>query len=520
MTIGVRRAVAAGLVLALALTVHAQDKPGPVHFPISCTAPAQQEFNRALALLHSFEYGAARSAFTTVADRDPACAMASWGVAMTSWHQLWSPPTTTQVEAGAAAVAKAKVLGPRTEREREWVAAIDHIFVDGTRDFATRARAYEQAMARIARAEPADREAALFHALALQVIAPPSDRSRAFQLRSARILEKIFTAQPDHPGAAHYLIHAYDTPALAARALPAARRYEQIAQGMPHALHMPSHAYTLLGLWQDAVRANRASEAAARAMGETPELFHALDYLIYAHLQLAQDVEARKAVERLRRPKEIDAADTAIFYAAAAGPARYAVERRRWADAAALEVTPSPMPYVDALTVFARALGAARSGTLDGARRDIQRLEALREAAGAASYWGRQVEAQRRAAAAWVALADGKSKEAERLMREAAALEDASDKSSVTPGAIVPARELLGDLLRELKQPAAALMAYEASLRRAPNRFNGVYGVARAAEAAGNRAKARASYEKLVALGAHADTERPELREAKAYLGK
>ena len=517
---GLTRAVGAGLVLALALAAHAQDRPGKVDFPISCSAPAQQEFNRAVALLHSFEYGAAHSAFTTVADRDPACAMAYWGLAMTHWHQLWAPPSKTQLEAGTAAVAKAKGLGPRNEREREWVAAIGHIFVDGTQSYAERARAYEQALARIARAHPSDSEAALFHALALQAVAPPSDRARTLQLRSARILEKIFAAQPDHPGAAHYLIHAYDAPAHAARALPAARRYEQIAQSMPHALHMPSHTFTLLGLWEDSVRANRASEAAARAMGEVPEEFHALDYLIYAHLQLAQDVEARRAVDRLRRPQNVDARRTPILYAAAAGPARYTVERRRWADAATLEVFASPLPYVDALTVFARALGAARSGNLEGARRMVERLEILRDASNSTAYWRRQVDVQRRAAAAWLALAEGKPKEAERLMRDAAALEDANEKHSVTPGVIVPARELLGDLLRELKQPAAALVAYEASLRREPNRFNGTYGAARAAELSGNHAKARASYEKLLALGANADTERDELREAKAYLGR
>jgi tetratricopeptide (TPR) repeat protein len=393
------------------------------------------------------------------------------------------------------------------------------MFVDATRDYATRARTYERAMARMSRAHPAAREAALFHALALQVVAPPADKTYAYQLRSARILEKIFAEQPDHPGAAHYIIHAYDSPSLAARALPAARRYGEIAQSMPHALHMPSHTFTQLGMWEESVRANRASEAAARAMGELPEWFHALDYLIYAHLQLAQDVAAREAVERLRRPKDVDPTDNTIFYAAAAGPARYTVERRRWADAAVLEVVASPMPYVDALTVFARALGAARSADVASARRDVERLETLRDAAGKPSSWGSQIEVQRRAAAAWIALAEGKAKDAEGLMRSAATLEDASDKSSVTPSVIVPARELLGDMLRELKQPAAALKEYETSIRREPNRFNGTYGAARAAELAGNRAKARKYYEQLLTLGARADTERPELREAKAYLG-
>jgi hypothetical protein len=445
--------------------------------------------------------------------------MAHWGVAMTNWHQLWSPPNTKQFAAGAAAVAKAKTLA-RTDRERDWIAAIDHIFVDPARDYATRTGMYQRAMERMSRAHPTDREAALFHALALQVVAPPADKTYAYQRRSARILEKIFAEQPDHPGAAHYIIHAYDYPSLAARALPAARRYGEIAQSMPHALHMPSHTFTQLGLWGESVRANRASEAAARAMGEMPEQFHALDYLIYAHLQLAQDVAARDAVERLRRPKDTDPTDNTIVYAAAAGPARYAIERRHWADAAALDVTPSPIPYADALTVFARALGAARSQDLARARGDVERLAALRDAAGKPSYWGGQIDVQQRAAAAWIALAEGKAKDAERLMRSAATLEDASDKNSVTPGVIVPARELLGDLLRELKQPDAALKEYETSMRREPNRFNGTYGAARAAELAGHRATARTYYERLLTLGAQADTERPELRDAKAYLGR
>ena len=508
------------LVVALALTAHAQDKLGKVDFPISCTAPAQQAFNRAVALLHAFEYGAAQSVFTTVADSDPTCAMAYWGLAMTQWPQLWTSPTKTQFEVGAAALARAKVLGARSERERDWVAAIDHIFVDASRSYGVRTRVYEQAMARMARLYPSDREVVLFHALALQVIAPPTDRAHTLQLRSARIIEKIFAEQPDHPGAAHYLLHAYDTPALAARALPAARRYEQLAQSLPHALHMPSHIYSLLGLWEDSVRANRASEAAARAMGEVPEEFHAIDYLVYAHLQQAQDVEARRAIDRMRRPQSLDARSMPVFYAFAAGPARYAVERRRWADAAALPVVASPLPFADALTVFARALGAARSANPAGARQEIQRLDTLREAAEATPYWRRQIDVQRGAAAAWVALAEGNPKEAERLMRDAAALEDANERHSVTPGVIVPARELLGDLFRETKQPALALAAYEASLRREPNRFNGVYGAARAAELAGNREKARTYYEKLLALAANADTERPEMREAKAYLAR
>ena len=516
-----RIALALALVAVLAGTpAMADEKLGTVSFQVSCAPAAQQEFTRGLALYHSFFFIASVKAFTSAGTADPSCAMAQWGIAMAHWYPLWAPPSDAALKAGTAAVDKARAIGGKTPRERDYIAAVEQFYRHAdTLDHPTRAAAYERAMEQVYRTYSQDREAAILYALALQAAANPADKTYARPLKSAEILEKLFVEQPNHPGVAHYLIHAYDVPALAPRALPAARRYGQIAPSVPHALHMPSHTYTLLGLWEDSVKSNRASEAAARDLGDAAPQFHAIDYQVYAHLQLAQDVEAKRAIERVRQIQGSNAAMNQMHYAVSAGPARWVVERKQWSEAGALEPLPGPFPYTQALTHFARALGAARVDDVVGARKDVERLEALRDQT-RIPYWATQIEVQRRAAMAWIALTEKKNDEALKLMRSAVDQEASTDKNPITPGAIVPTRELLGEMLLQTGDAAQALKEFEASLKNEPNRFNGFAGAARAAELSGDRDKARAYYTKLITLTEKADTERPEVRAARAYLAK
>jgi hypothetical protein len=513
-----------GVLLVLgAAPVAAQDKLGQVHFAVSCAPAVQKDFDRAVALLHSFWYSAAVMAFTAIGVADADCAMAHWGVAMSRWYPLWEPPSPAALKQGWDAVEKAKAIGGKTDRERDYIAAIEAFYKDADQlDHRTRALTYEAAMERVYQRYPDDREAAVFYALALNATALPTDKSYAKQLRAGEILEKVFAEQPQHPGVAHYIIHSYDYAPLANRALPAARRYAAIAPAAPHALHMPSHIFTRLGLWEDSARSNAESVAAAKPDGDTQGQLHALDYMAYAYLQVAQDAKARGVVDAARGFGRLERETGATAYAQAAIPARYALEKRQWAEATALEPPTTRYSHVVGITYFARAVGFARSGDVAGARKEVDRLQALREALVQAKqgYWSDQVEIQRRAAAGWVARAEGKNDEALGLLRAAADLEDSTEKHPVTPGPILPAREQLGDLLLELGQARPALEAYEASLRREPNRFNGLAGAARAAELAGDPAKARGLYERVVALGAQADTERAELAQARAFLGK
>jgi tetratricopeptide (TPR) repeat protein len=514
----------------------AGEKLGTVRFPISCNSAAQQRFGRAVAILHSFWYEEAVKAFTGVAEADPACAMAWWGVAMSHWYQLWYPPTPATLKTGAAAVAKAEAIGAKTERERGYIAAIAAFYRDSdTLDHRTRALTYEHAMASLHQRYPDDREAAIFYALALDATALPTDKTFANQKKAAAILEPIFVEQPNHPGVAHYLIHSYDAPPLAAAGLPAARRYAGIAPSVPHALHMPSHIFTRLGYWQESIDTNRRAAEAGQAYAKAvfgegvawDQSLHAMDYLAYAYLQLAQDRKARAVVDEIMGFKKATPDSLAAAYAMAAIPARYAVERRNWAEAAKLELPTATVawdkfPWTAAMITFARALGDARTGDLAGARIEIDKLAATRDALRKAKnkYWSDQVEAQRRAAAAILAQAEGRHDAAVRELRAAADLEDAMDKNNVTPGSIVPLRELLGDLLLEQGQPGAALAEYKRSLAGAPNRFRSLYGAARAADTAGDQAEARRYFQQLARLAGKADGARPELAEATVYLAR
>ncbi len=513
----------------------ASEKLGQVNFPISCSRPAQQQFNRAAALLHSFWYEEAEKAFTEVTKIEPGCAMGYWGIAMSNYHPIWAPPNPAELKRGLAAVEKVKAISAKSDRERDYIAAIEVFYKDADK-LAHRARAfaYEKAMEQVYRRYPQDREAAIFYALSLLGTALPTDKSFANQKQAAEILNRVLPAEPEHPGVAHYIIHSFDYPQLAQLALPAARSYAKIAPSSPHALHMPTHIFTRLGLWQESIQSNIASAAAAKNhVAKTHpgaasfDQLHAMDYLAYAYLQGAQDQKAKGVFDELSRISKLDLENFAAAYAFAAVPARYTLERRRWAEAAKLTLHPrafpwNQFPYAEAITYFARAVGAVRGGDTATARKDVEKLAAIQQALAQAKdvYWADQVEVQRRAAAAWVARAEGDREKALELMRAAAELEDSTEKHPVTPGAIIPARELLGELLIELKQPEQALREFEAALRNSPNRFNGLSGAARAAELSGDQKKAKTYYTQLVALCGNADSARPEMQKAKAFLAK
>ncbi len=515
------------------------EKLGRVNFEVSCTPEARKQFNRAVAWLHSFEYEEAERAFAGVAATDPRCGMAFWGVAMSNYHPLWAPPTAAEFQKGKQAAEQARSVGARTERERDYIAAVELFYKDSDKlDHRARASAYGEAMAQLSRRYPSDSEAGVFYALTLIAKgAAAKDKTYASEKEAARILNGVLAREPEHPGVTHYLIHSYDYPALAQLALPAARGYAKIAPSSAHARHMPSHIFTRLGLWQEAIRSNLDARAAAEAFaarnrmqGVWDEQFHALDYLAYAYLQGAEDGRARGVLEELNRIRKAEPESFKVAYAATAIPARYALERRRWDEAAKLPLHPDGMAtfpweqfrWAVAHVHFARAVGAARSGDAAKARQEVEKLSAIRQALAEAKGgydWAKQVEIARLVASAWLAHAEGKREESLQLMREAAESDDATEKHPVTPGALLPAREQLGELLLELQEPAAALREFEASFRNTPNRFNGLYGAARAAALAGDRKKAEGFYKQLVALCAHADTDRPELQEAKAFLG-
>ncbi|WON73988.1 hypothetical protein [Nitrosospira sp. Is2] len=512
------------------------EKLGEVNFPVSCSAEAQKEFNRAMALAHSFWFDPAINWFGTVLRHDTTCAMAYWGVALMSLGNPFTwPPGPKAWNAGAIALAHARRIPAHTEREQDYIAALAILFNDWeTTDYRPRALAYEKAMEGVASRYPSDTEAQVLYALALNATAVPTDKTFANQLKAASILEPLFKKYPDHPGVAHYLIHTYDYAELAEKGLPAARIYAMIAPSVPHALHMPSHIFSRVGLWPEMVESNQASYRAARSELKDATLgvgaydsLHAMDYMVFAHLQQAQDKAARRLVDEARSIRKVNVENFPAAYAFAAIPSRFALERSDWKGAAALELSPAELawnkfPQAEAILVFARGLGAARSGNTSSAREDVARLQALKEAMTAAKldYWAGQAAFQIKTVNAWLALADKRNDEAVRLMRAAAEAEEASDKHPVTPGNVAPSRELLAEMLLELDRPAEAFAEFERSLKRDPNRFRSIAGAARAAEMARNRNDARDYYGKLQSVAADHDSERPELVRGKAVLGK
>ncbi|MGH9320470.1 MAG: hypothetical protein ACRD3V_11385 [Vicinamibacteria bacterium] len=508
------------------------DKLGTVHFATSCSPDVEKDFDRAVAMLHSFWFSAAIESFNGVLAKDPDCAMANWGIAMSWWGNPFGGFRSPKaIEEGTAASQKAKAANAKTERERDYIAAVETLYKDaGTVDQRTRTLAYEKAMEQVAAKHADDTEARIFYALSLDQTSLPTDKTYGNLLKAAEILEKEFEAQPDHPGIAHYIIHSYDVPSLAPRALEAARRYAKIAPDAPHALHMPSHTFTRVGYWQDSIETNLASAAAARKDNAATEELHALDYQVYAYLQTAQDGAAGKVVEEapaIGAKIQMNAPGAAApapagFFALAAIPARFALERNAWSEAAALTPHETPFAWPDAVTYFARALGAARSGKPAAAKKDVEKLASLRQKLVQAkdAYWSGQVDIQARAASAWIAYAEGRKDEAVSMMREAAEREDATEKSAVTPGPLKPARELLGEMLLESGKPAEALKEFEATIEKEPNRFRGVYGAAVAAEQAGDPAKAKTYYGQLLQICERGDAgRRPELEAAKKASG-
>ena len=512
----------------------ARETLGTVHFSTSCAVAVQPQFDRAVALLHSFEFGAAIAAFEATLTADPPCAIAQWGVALSRWGNPFGvgARSALQVQAGLAAVERARAIGAGTDRERAYIDAVATLYVDAGRlSQQARVEAYRDAMGRLAQRYPDDTEAAIFFALSLTAAEDLNDKTYASRLRAVGILEPLFKQQPDHPGLAHYIIHSYDVPALAPRALDAATRYARIAPSAPHALHMPSHTFTRVGLWQESIDTNLASATAARQRHVTAEELHATDYLMYAYLQTAQDAAAKRLLDALPEiASRFDPRDTASAappsagrYALAAIPARWTLERGAWAEAAKLDVHSSGLPYADALTEFARALGAARTKNVAGARAAIARLEDLRvgESKLNEPYWTEQIEIQRRVAAAWLAFVDGRASEAVAEMRAVAQAEDHTEKAAVTPGPLAPARELLGEMLLESNDAPAALKEFEATLVNEPNRFRTLYGAARAAAQAGNEAAAKRYFARLVSICDRAGMPaRPELLEARAAVAR
>ena len=511
------------------------EKLGAVHFSTSCNQSAQTELNRAVALLHSFQFSRAIEGFNAVLEGDATCGIAYWGIALSDWSNPFAPGAKDpgQLRLGRESAERGTLVSAKTERERAYLAAVAKLYsnFESTPQQA-RLLAYRDAMGIVAAQYPQDPEAQIFYALALAAAEDPADKTYAGRLKAGAILERLFEEEPTHPGLAHYIIHTYDVPALAGKALLAAQRYAQIAPDAPHALHMPSHTFTRLGYWQDSIESNVAAAAAARREGQTAEELHASDYETYAHLQTGQDEAARRIVISLPEvasrfdPKAVvgGAAGPSVgFFALAAIPARYALERGDWQEAQRLVVRQTAFPYTDAITWFARGLGAARVGRAAAAHEAVIALQRIQ--AGLAksneAYWARQVEIQERAVSAWAALARGDRQAALRRMRSAAELEDGTEKSAVTPGPLAPARELLAEMLLEVNEPGQAQEQFEATLEKEPRRFRSLYGAAHAAQLGGRRSASQKHFRDLLEVCAHPDKPaRPELAEAERAVSQ
>jgi Tfp pilus assembly protein PilF len=514
--------LAAGLALPQPAFAQSDDtKLGTVHFETSCNAAAQQHFDRAMLYQHSFWYRASQAAFEDVLKADPACGIAYWGIALSL---LWNPHVPTPAKnlaEGAAAIAKGRTAGAKSQRERDYIEALGVMYADHEKvDHRTRVVAYAKAMEGLAQKYPKDDEAQIHYALALNTSAAPSDKSYASQLKGAAILEPIFERQPQHPGVAHYLIHLYDYPPIAEKGLNAARLYAKIAPGAAHAQHMPSHIFTRVGYWKESIDSNVVSQRVAKEAADFHDQLHAMDYQVYAYLQLGQDQKASAVIDDMKTVAGFTETFLPGPYALAVAPARYAIERGDWKSAAELAVRPSPLAHVQAITHFARALGAARTGDTQAAKTDVARLgefsEKLRQAKD--GYWSEQVDIQAQVASAWVLYAEGKHDDALKAMSAAADAEDKSEKHPVTPGVPKPARELYGVMLLERGMAKDALAAFEATLKKEPNRLGAYLGAAAAAQKAGDVAKARDYYRQVVAIASEADATRTDIADARAFL--
>jgi hypothetical protein len=515
----------AGVVLALAFALasparaqHEHNQLGTVRFPTSCSPKVQAEFERGVAMLHSYWFNYAGKAFQAVLEQDPGCVIAYWGLAVDLLgNTLSAPPSPQAAQQAWALLEKARALPVKSDREREWLDAIRTYFRDHDKvGVDVRLLAYSKAMRTLAERYPDDFEAQVYYALSLQSAAPKTDLSYSNQLRSAEILERLYAQNPQHPGITHYLIHAYDFAPFAEKGIPAARRYASIAPAVPHARHMPAHIYSMAGLWKDSIASNFS------ALDIQPDYYHAADFAVYAYLQLAQDDLAaaliKKALDTPRRGDRPSAVSD--FTARAAMPARYALERADWATAAALVVTPSEYPQADALTRFTRGLGLARSGKPREAAQEIEALRTLEAALvkKGERYWADRTREQILAVSAWVSLAEGQRDNAIVLMRRAADGEDGSLKHVAMENRLYPMRELLAELLFDGGQAAAATTEYAKVLKEYPNRYRALFGAARAAEATANREQATSHYKALLALAAESKSNRTELERARRYL--
>jgi hypothetical protein len=511
------------------------EKLGSVNFVTSCSEVAQKDFNRALALLHSFQFSRAIAVFNAVLGEDATCGIAFWGISLSDWSNPFAPgiKDKRQLQLGLESAERGKSVGAKTERERAYLAAVGELYSDfESTPQRVRLLAYRDAMGNVAAKYPEDHEAQIFYALALAASEDPTDKTYAGRLKAGAILEKLFEEEPTHPGLAHYIIHTYDVPALAGQALVAARRYAEIAPDAPHALHMPSHTFTRLGYWQESIDSNVAAAAAARREGQTAEELHASDYEIYAYLQTAQDEGAGRIVNSLREiasrfdPKAVlggAGGPSTGYFALAAIPARFALERRDWKQAEQLAIRETAFPYTDAMTWFARGLGAGRLGHAAAANETATALQQIQERLLKADepYWARQVEIQKLAVSAWAAFAAGKKQTALRRMESAADLEDGTEKSAVTPGPLAPARELLAEMLLQMNEPRQALEQFEATLKKEPRRFRSVYGAAHAAQLSGRRDSSQKYFSELLNVCARADKPaRSELEEAERAISQ
>jgi hypothetical protein len=536
------RSIARGYaVLALILLpvsrTHGQEF-GEVHFSISCSLDAQRQFDRAIAMLHSFFFPETIRAFMAIAQNEPSCAMAYWGIAISQRpNPLIEPFSREALKEGAAAIQKGRAAGQQTAREREWIEALAHFF-EGYAVSLQSARTlnYEAAMRRLHEHYPEDSEAAIFYALALLEAVNPGDRSYRRQLQAATILEQLDPKYPTHPGISHYLIHAYDYPGLAERGLAAAARCTHLAPAAPHALHMPSHIFARLGMWPDVIAADTLADkltqtyarqanpgAFENAISANPARFHSLDFLTSAYLQLAQDKKARSIVDIRDAAKSLPGDYRYSGHTAfAAIPVRYAFERGAWAEAATLPVPKTPFPQAEAITWFARALGSARSGDPGAAVIAVRRISDLHQALRKTNdqYWAEQVEIQRLAALAWIALDRGRADEALDLMRQAADRDDVIGNHVAMEIRLSPIREMLGEMMLEVADPASALREFKASLKTSPNRYRSFVGAATAAHSLGDEIQAVQYYELLLALTSSADTDRPDLAKAREILRK
>ena len=465
------------------------ERLGTVTFGTSCAANVSHDFERAVALLHSFSYDVAEKAFRGVATADPTCAMAHWGLAVVYWHELWGPPDAEELSKGREEIARAQQLSVKSERERQFIAAAAAFFqVSDHEPHLVRAKAYEEVMKRAAHDNPRDIETQVFYALSLLAISQPEDRTHANQKLAGSILEPIYQAHPDHPGVAHYLIHAYDSTELAQQGVTAARAYSKIAPSAPHALHMPSHIFTRLGLWDDSIASNKAARVAAHSEGDVGEELHAMDYLTYAYLQRGRQTDAQQVVASLKSMGALLGKDFKVGYAATAMPIRLSMEGHKWDAAAAIQPLPESPPNIATLVYWARAEAKARSGHPQNAEVDIAELRKCQQQLQAAgnTYWARQTEILTQEAVAWQLAASSHADEAVKTLRQAADSEDAVEKLPLTPGPVVPAREQLGDLLLTLKKPEQALKEYQLALVSAPGRRGSLTGAVQAADMIGD----------------------------------